>query len=216
MGSFSIFWFGGRLPPLRRPAISLGAGPAHQHRPLAVAEAVGLEERLDGLLVVDDGEGAGPVGAPQAALKTPGIEHAGQRIPDVRERIRLVRQRAGAADLDHGVLALGEFQHLRQVGPGLRRRRRHARLQDAEMVDDEARIGMAIDQRGACIEIAPAEEVDRKIVAHGGARDPVEAGIVGRAPGLFGQQDADADRARRLLPLGDDVVHRRDRRGRPA
>ena len=52
---------------------------------------------------------------------------------------------AGAADLDHRVLALGEFQHLRQVGPRLRRRGRHARLQDAQMVDDESRVGMAID-----------------------------------------------------------------------
>src|SRR5215831_17253652 len=31
---------------------------------------------------------------------------------------------------------LGEFQHLGEVGPGLRRRRRHARLQDCEMIDD--------------------------------------------------------------------------------
>jgi hypothetical protein len=29
---------------LRRPAISLGAGAAHQHRPLGVAQAVGLQE----------------------------------------------------------------------------------------------------------------------------------------------------------------------------
>src|SRR5439155_24711345 len=78
---------------LRRPAISLGAGAAHQHRPLAVAQAVGLQEGLDRLLVVDDGERARPVRAPQAALETPGIEHAGKRVPNVRERIWLPRQR---------------------------------------------------------------------------------------------------------------------------
>ena len=109
----------------------MAVGAAHQHRPLGVAQAVGLQERLDGLLVVDDGEGARPVRAPQAAIETPGIEHAGQRVPDVREGIGLLGQRAGAADLDHRVLALGEVQHLREVGPGLRRRGRHARLQDA-------------------------------------------------------------------------------------
>jgi len=49
---------------LRRPAIGLGAGTAHQHRPFTVAQAVGLAERLDGLCVVDDRKGAGPVGAP--------------------------------------------------------------------------------------------------------------------------------------------------------
>jgi hypothetical protein len=53
-----------RLTLLRRPAIGLGAGAAHQHRPLAVAQAVGLEEGRDALLVVDDGEGASPVRAP--------------------------------------------------------------------------------------------------------------------------------------------------------
>ena len=59
---------------LRRPMIGLGARAAHQHRSLTVAEAVSLEEGLDGLLVVDDGVRACPVRAPQAALETPGIE----------------------------------------------------------------------------------------------------------------------------------------------
>ena len=52
------------------------------------------------------------------------------------------------------------------------------------MVDDEARVGMAIDQRGAGVQIAPAQDVDRKIVTNGRAQDPVEAGIVRRAPAL--------------------------------
>src|SRR6202048_1901396 len=63
----------GLLTLLRLPAISLGAGPAHQHGPLRLAQAVGLPERLDGPLVVDDGERARPVRAPQAAIETPGI-----------------------------------------------------------------------------------------------------------------------------------------------
>src|SRR5712691_5588174 len=120
---------------LRRPAISLGAGAAHQHCSLTVAQAAALKEGRDGLLVVDDGERACPVRAPQAAVETPGTEHAGERVPDVREGIWFPRQRAGAADLDHRVRALGEFQHLSEVGPGLRRGWRHARLHDAEMVD---------------------------------------------------------------------------------
>ena len=61
--------------------IGLGARAAHQHRSLTVAEAVSLVEGLDGLLVVDDGVCACPVRAPQTALETPGIEHAGERIP---------------------------------------------------------------------------------------------------------------------------------------
>src|SRR5260370_18849962 len=77
-----------RLALLRRPAIRLGARTAHQHRPFTVAQAVGLTEGPDGLFVVDDRKGASPVGAPEAAFETPGIEHAGERVPDVRKRIR--------------------------------------------------------------------------------------------------------------------------------
>jgi hypothetical protein len=64
--------------------IRLGAGAAHQHCALAGARAVSLEEGLDGLIVADDGEGARSVHAPQAAIETPGVHHAGERVPDVR------------------------------------------------------------------------------------------------------------------------------------
>src|SRR5580700_8123682 len=113
---------------LRRPTIGFCARPAHQHRSLTVAQAVNLEEGLNGLLVVDDGVCACPVRAPQAALETPGIEHAGERIPDVRVRVRFPGQRAGAAHLDHRVLALRKVQHLWQVGPRLWRSRWRAGL----------------------------------------------------------------------------------------
>src|SRR5205814_1458588 len=72
---------------LRRPAVGLGSGATHQHGPLGVAEAVGLQERFDRLLVVDDCERARPIRTPEAALEPPGVEHALQRVPDVRERI---------------------------------------------------------------------------------------------------------------------------------
>src|SRR5207247_6525193 len=89
------------LSLLRRPAIRLGARTAHQHCPFTVTQAIGLAKGRDGLFVIDDRKGAGPVRAPQAALETPGVEHASERVPDVREGIRLPGQRAGAADLDH-------------------------------------------------------------------------------------------------------------------
>ena len=59
----------GHLALLRRPAIGLGTRAAHQHCPFTVAQAVGLAEGFDGLGVVDDREGAGPVGAPQAKAR---------------------------------------------------------------------------------------------------------------------------------------------------
>ena len=49
------------------------------------------------------------------------------------------------------------------------------------MVDDEARIGMAVDQCRARVDVAPEKNVDRKIVLNSRAQDPVEAWIVWRA-----------------------------------
>jgi hypothetical protein len=64
-----------------------------------------------------------------------------------------------------------------------------ALLQDAQMADDEARIGMAIDQRGARVQVAPAQDVDRKVVANGCAQDPIEAGVVWLALRLLRQDN---------------------------
>src|SRR5690242_19030761 len=86
-----------RRPAGGRPSIRFRAGPTHEHRALAVAQAVGLEEGLRGLLVVEDPACARPVGAPQAAIETPRVEHARERVPDIRVRIRLAGERAGAA-----------------------------------------------------------------------------------------------------------------------
>src|SRR6202035_536982 len=117
----------------------------------------------------------------QAAIETPAIEYAGQRVPDVREWIGLLRKRAGGGDLDHRILAPGEMHHFPKVGPGLRRRRRYARLLDAHMVDDEPHVGVAVDQRRARVDVAPEQDVDREIVFDGRAQDAVEPRIVRRA-----------------------------------
>src|SRR5215510_11981208 len=78
-----------RLPLLRGPAVRPGACAAHQHGPFTIAQAGGVAEGLDGLLVVDHGEGARPVRTPEATREAPRVEHAGERVPDVREGVRL-------------------------------------------------------------------------------------------------------------------------------
>src|SRR5438309_421427 len=83
----------------------------------------------------------------------------------------------------------------------LRRRRRHTRLHNAEMVDDEPRVGVAVDKGGAGVEIAPEQDVDREIVTSRGTAYSVEARVVRRAVRFFGHDNADADRARRLFPV---------------
>jgi len=46
-------------------------------------------------------------------------------------------------------------------------------------------------------------------VANGRAQDPVEARVVRLALRLLRQHDTDCDRARRILPVGDDIGSRR-------
>src|ERR1043165_982619 len=59
---------------LRRPSMDLGAGPAHQHGPFTVVQAVGQAEGLDALFVGEYLGGAGPVATPQATLEAPAVE----------------------------------------------------------------------------------------------------------------------------------------------
>src|SRR5262245_39367524 len=75
------------------------------------------------------------------------------------------------------------------------------------MVDDKVRIGVAVDQRRARIHIAPAQYVDRKVALYGRAQDPVEARVTRLALRLLRHNDANADRARCLLPVGDDIAY---------
>ena len=70
---------------------------AHQHRSVSVAQAISFEERFDGLFIIHNSICPRPVRTPQTALKTPDIEHTGERVPDVREGIWFLGQRAGAA-----------------------------------------------------------------------------------------------------------------------
>jgi len=104
---------------------------------------------------------------------------------------------------------LASFQHLRKVGPGLRRRGRDARLHDAQMVDDESRVGMAIDERSADFQIVPAQDVDRKSWRTAARAIRSRPGSSGSRLALRRQHDADSDRARRLLPVGNDIGNRR-------
>src|SRR5262245_63617506 len=75
------------------------------------------------------------------------------------------------------------------------------------MVDDETVIGVAVDQHRARIHVVPAQYVDRKILLYGRAQDAVEARVIRLAVPLFRHHDTDADRARCLLPVSDDIAH---------
>lgn len=110
---------------------------------------------------------------------------------------------------DHGVFARGEVQHLRQVGPGLGRWLRAARLQDAHVVDDEAGVRVPVAQRDASVQIVPAQQVDREVVPHRLVQDSIDARIAGLVDRFSWHHDANAHGSRRPLPQGDEVGHRR-------
>src|SRR6266481_6216654 len=75
------------------------------------------------------------------------------------------------------------------------------------MIDDEARIGVAIDHGRARIHVAPAQYIDRKVVLCGRTRDPVEARVTRVALRLLCHHDADTHRAWCLLPVSDGIAH---------
>jgi len=67
------------------------------------------------------------------------------------------------------------------------------------MVDDEARVGVPIDQRGAVVEIVPAQEIDREIVPNGRVRNsPPRPWLSGRVE-LTGQIGSPATTALRTF-----------------
>jgi len=68
------------------------------------------------------------------------------------------------------------------------------------MVEDEARVGVAVDQRHARVHVTPAQHVDRQVVPHRGTQEAVEARGVRLALRLLRHHDADAIASSRALP----------------
>jgi hypothetical protein len=82
----------------------------------------------------------------------------------------------------------------RQVGPGLRRRRRLERLLQAEMVDHDGCARVARRQLSRLRQAAPAQKVHRQPVPRRGGQHAVEAGIGGVLGHAARHHDADGDR----------------------
>src|SRR5215207_6087909 len=86
-------------PSLALPLVDLSYRSSHEHRLVALGQALAIAERCHGLLIGQHADRAGPVGAPHAAIQPERIDDAQHRLPDVVVGERLVRLRAGAADL---------------------------------------------------------------------------------------------------------------------
>ena len=95
----------------------------------------GIAEGLDALLIRQQPNRSGPVGAPQTAIEAKRIEDAAERIPQVFVGEWLVRQGAGAADFNRDIGVYRQSQQLWQRGKRLHRCRWHLRLWQAKVVD---------------------------------------------------------------------------------
>src|ERR1700691_4213176 len=91
-------------PSRRRPVVDAAERVAHQPGAVGTGKTGRDAEGVDALFISEEGDGAGPVGAPEAAVEAESVEDAAERVPDVGVGKLLVRQRAGAADLDDDVV----------------------------------------------------------------------------------------------------------------
>src|SRR5205823_12333962 len=82
-----------------RPVVDAACRAAHQRGAIAVGQ-FRQAECVDPLCVGEQFDRTGPVGAPQAAVEAKGVEDAAERIPNVPIRERIVRECAGAGNLD--------------------------------------------------------------------------------------------------------------------
>src|SRR5215207_7302740 len=136
-----------RLAAVALPLVDLSYRSSHEHRLVALGQAFAIAERCHALLIGQHADRAGPVGPPHASIQPERIDDPQHRRPDVVVGERLVRHRAGAADLHPDVSISGQIEQLRQVGPDVGGNRRAHGLQQAEMVDHDDRIGMSLDVR---------------------------------------------------------------------
>jgi len=143
---------------------------------------------------------------PKGSGRNPGIEHASERIPDVRERIRFPRQRAGATHLDHSVLALARSSTFGRsahgcAGAGGVRGCRIARWSMMKRVSGWRSITAV-----PASTLPQQQDVDRKscfAAARATGRGPDQS-LAPRSPG---HHDADGrPRAGVWLPVGDDIA----------
>jgi len=146
------------------PVIDPRQSFTHKRGAVSLGEAVGNTERFAPLLIGQQSNCSGPIGAPHAAGKAESLENAGQRIPDVLIGEGLVRQRAGAADFDGNVIMGAKRQQLRQIGEWLCRRRRFVRLRQTKMVDYQSRIRVPSRQLLDLVEASAASDIHRQCV----------------------------------------------------
>src|SRR5438270_6852540 len=127
----------GRTSTVALPLVDVLQCSPHERRLVVLGQAFGVVERRDALLIGQHADRPGPIRAPHATIQPERIDDPQYRLPDIVVGERLVRHRAGAADLHPYVLVLSQGEQLGKIGPNVSGDRRASRLQQTEMVDND-------------------------------------------------------------------------------
>src|SRR5213592_975999 len=97
---------------LALPFVDFLQRSSHERCLVVLGQAFGVAERRDALLIAQHANRPRPVGAPHATIQPERIDDPQYRLPDIVVWERLVRHRAGTADLHPYVLVLSQGEQL--------------------------------------------------------------------------------------------------------
>src|SRR5438128_10624021 len=155
--SYSVRLWRGRIGTVPLPLVDFLQRSSHERCLVVLGQEFGVAERRDARLIGQQADRPRPVAAPHATIQPERIDDPQYRLPDIVVWERLVRHRAGTADLHPYVLVLSQGEQLGKIGPNVVGDRRASRLQQAEMVDNDDRIAVSLDMRQALCPGCPSK-----------------------------------------------------------
>src|SRR5260370_25436581 len=117
--SYSVGLWRGRIGTVALPLVDFLQRSSHERCLIVLGQAFGVAERRDALLIGQHADRPRPVGAPHASIQPERIDDPQYRLPELVVWERLVRHRAGTADLHPYVLVLSQGEQLGKIGPNV-------------------------------------------------------------------------------------------------
>src|SRR5437763_16370489 len=111
---YSVGLWRGRNGTVALPLVDFLQCSTHERCLVALGQAFGVAERRDALLIGQHADRPRPVGAPHATIQSERIDDSQYRLPDIVVWERLMRHRAGTADLHPDVRVLSQGEQLRK------------------------------------------------------------------------------------------------------
>src|SRR5256886_7196507 len=145
--SYSVRLWRGRIGTVALPLVDFLQGSSHERCLVVLGQAFGVAERRDALLIGQRADRPRPVGAPHASIQPERIDDPQYRLPDIVVWERLVRHRAGTADLHPYILVLSQGEQLGKIGPNVGGDRRANRQQQAQKGGKTYRITAKLGDR---------------------------------------------------------------------